>query len=708
MLSGEILCRSPVSVAILPPPSLIEVCRAMAAIATLASSQNIEEDDIFLENGLLSYENPNYHMDPQRIERNSHLYEEILSELQHQNSLKSGKPHMVSNRKNYAKINIESMGVDLKENFSAPEKELLYNNDISPSDMKQKKQKEKSSDNQDTNKDSVDGGSNNDSNVQHSIKYMAGNLNSEDLYALPNKRSNNNNHKKNDETNEKVKEARASDEEDDDNVKDNDKSDEEKGKKEEIEGIEDKDGTKDLPPGWEKHEDNDGPYYWHIKSGTIQREPPIWPKQPVKELKTPVNGPIIPFVIPTRQSTHQPFFGNRSSMILPETFSVTRSNTSYALDQVEERKRREDLTLKRRSYPLKSESDRPIRFAVRSLGWVEIAEEDLTPERSSKAVNKCIVDLSLGRNDLLDVVGRWGDGKDLFMDLDEGALKLIDPENLTVLNTQPIHTIRVWGVGRDNGRERDFAYVARDRLTRIHMCHVFRCDTAARTIANTLRDICKKIMIERSLQMDTSSSGCSSGSPLSQRGGSVRPTDLPTDRKWNRHPQSFPTPMEEPKKVLKARYLGSREVDRPTGMETINDAIDKIIADSKPEDFEDVNVAVAPSMISVLSTGDDGRLITECRVRYLSFLGIGRNVKNCAFIMHTAQDKFIAHVFHCEPSSGALCKTVEAACKLRYQKCLDAHPESRLSCDSNTPSKGLGATLKNLMSTWTTKKDRPS
>lgn len=29
-----------------------------------------------------------------------------------------------------------------------------------------------------------------------------------------------------------------------------------------------------LPPGWEKHEDNDGPYYWHIKSGTIQREVP--------------------------------------------------------------------------------------------------------------------------------------------------------------------------------------------------------------------------------------------------------------------------------------------------------------------------------------------------------------------------------------------------------------------------------------------------
>lgn len=51
-------------------------------------------------------------------------------------------------------------------------------------------------------------------------------------------------------------------------------------------------------------------------------------------------------------------------------------------------------------------------------------------------------------------------------------------------------------------RYRDFAYVARDRTTRKHMCHVFRCDIPARTIANTLRDICKKIMIERSLQQN--------------------------------------------------------------------------------------------------------------------------------------------------------------------------------------------------------------
>jgi len=39
---------------------------------------------------------------------------------------------------------------------------------------------------------------------------------------------------------------------------------------------------------------------------------------------------------------------------------------------------------------------KPIRFAVRSMGSVEIDDVDLTQERSSKAVNKAINDLSIG------------------------------------------------------------------------------------------------------------------------------------------------------------------------------------------------------------------------------------------------------------------------------------------------------------------------
>lgn len=57
----------------------------------------------------------------------------------------------------------------------------------------------------------------------------------------------------------------------------------------------------------------------------------------------------------------------------------------------------------------------PIRFAIRSLGWVPIAEDDLSQEKSSRAVNKCIVDFSSGKRDINDVVGRWGDVSTLYI-----------------------------------------------------------------------------------------------------------------------------------------------------------------------------------------------------------------------------------------------------------------------------------------------------
>lgn len=78
---------------------------------------------------------------------------------------------------------------------------------------------------------------------------------------------------------------------------------------------------------------------------------------------------------------------------------------------------------------------------------------------------------------------------------------------------------------------RDFAYVARDRTTRKHMCHVFRCDMPARTIANTLRDICKKIMIERSLQQNLGKAVCGAGVDANGRSLATRPNNLPTEHR---------------------------------------------------------------------------------------------------------------------------------------------------------------------------------
>ena len=124
-------------------------------------------------------------------------------------------------------------------------------------------------------------------------------------------------------------------------------------------------------------------------------------------------------------------------------------------------------------------------------------------------------------------------------------------------------------------------------------------------------------------------------------------------------------------------------------MDIINQAIETAESKCPEPDWVLVNVGVAPSTITI-SFADAKRPPIDCRVRFLSFLGIGKDSRKCAFIVHTAQDTFVAYAFHCEPHSGPLCKTIEAACTLRYQKCLDARPQ-RLQSPSPLDSAGKKA-----------------
>lgn len=59
--------------------------------------------------------------------------------------------------------------------------------------------------------------------------------------------------------------------------------------------------------------------------------------------------------------------------------------------------------------------------------------------------------------------------------------------------------------------------------------------------------------------------------------------------------------MEEPKKILRAQYLGSMQVSQAAGMEILNDAIDHLVSHTPINEWRNVNVAVAPSMITILS-----------------------------------------------------------------------------------------------------------
>nr|XP_034968845.1 amyloid-beta A4 precursor protein-binding family B member 2 isoform X2 [Zootoca vivipara] len=426
----------------------------------------------------------------------------------------------------------------------------------------------------------------------------------------------------------------------------------------------------DLPPGWKKISDIAGVYYWHIPTGTTQWERPISIPTELQGSRKGSLSSITPS--PSPETEKQPWSdfavlngGKINSDIWKDLHAAT-VNPDPSLKEFEGATLRY-ASLKLRNAPQCDEDDscsinsdpEAKCFAVRSLGWVEMAEEDLAPGKSSVAVNNCIRQLSYCKNDIRDTVGIWGEGKDMYLILENDMLNLVDPMDRSILHSQPIVSIRVWGVGRDNGR--DFAYVARDRETRILKCHVFRCDTPAKAIATSLHEICSKIMAERK---NAKAVACSS---LQERTNVT--LDVPL--------QDFPTPKTELVQKFHVQYLGMLPVAKPVGMETLNAAIESLIDSSSRDDWVPVTMNVADATVTVISEGNEEEIVVECRVRFLSFMGVGKDIHTFAFIMDTGNQHFECHVFWCEPNAGNVSEAVQAACMLRYQKCLVARPPSQ-------------------------------
>ncbi|XP_069058010.1 amyloid beta precursor protein binding family B member 2 isoform X4 [Pleurodeles waltl] len=403
----------------------------------------------------------------------------------------------------------------------------------------------------------------------------------------------------------------------------------------------------DLPPGWKKINDIAGIYYWHVPTGATQWERPI---------------SILGDSYGSRKGSLSS--GNSSPSPESEDLHAATVNPHPSLKEFEGATLRY-ASLKLRNAP-QSDADESCRinsdpeakcFAVRSLGWVEMAEEDLAPGKSSVAVNNCIRQLSYCKNDIRDTVGIWGEGKDMYLILENDMLNLVDPMDRTLLHSQPIVSIRVWGVGRDNGR--DFAYVARDRDTRILKCHVFRCDTPAKAIATSLHEICSKIMAERK---NAKAVACSS---LQERAHVSVDVPLQVD---------FPTPKTELVQKFHVQYLGMLPVAKPIGMDIVNGAIESLVASSDREEWTPVIMNVADATVTVIKAKNEEEILLECRVRFLSFMGVGKDIHTFAFIMDTGNQHFECHVFWCEPNAGNVSEAVQAACMLRYQKCLVARP----------------------------------
>ncbi|XP_054033691.1 LOW QUALITY PROTEIN: amyloid-beta A4 precursor protein-binding family B member 3 [Dryobates pubescens] len=463
----------------------------------------------------------------------------------------------------------------------------------------------------------------------------------------------------------------------------------------------------DLPPGWRKIHDSLGTYYWHVPTGTTQWQHPACTISP---------------------GGHGTADGDEALQRMVEDVGREDCQTSEAKYLAKERpipspmaslSRRTSLPWHGDDFQHSMEPSSKC-FAVRSLGWVEIPEEDLAPGKSSIAVNNCIQQLSNSKGQ--GSAENRGEGQDLVMILKKDTMSLVDPLDHSLIHQQPILNIRVWGVGCNNGsnlfslpdcrcgcRDRDFAFVASDKDTCVLKCHVFHCNVPAKGIAKALHEMCSKIMAERAV----ASSGLRRAATLEP----VSADDLPLQ-------VDILEAVRQSMQTYEALYIGSLPVPRAMGMDVLNEAIEKMTRGPGREQWtpslihvSDTAMRVHPVQVgrgmggTLLPQGccrhpswgaglpaegtwwgvaglpgawpgvdgptgssqedEDAAHIWECQVRYVTFLGVGRDAHTFALIVDTGR-RFQCAAFWCEPDAGTISEAVQAACMVQYQKCLVA------------------------------------
>ncbi|XP_065438000.1 LOW QUALITY PROTEIN: amyloid beta precursor protein binding family B member 1 [Chrysemys picta bellii] len=429
----------------------------------------------------------------------------------------------------------------------------------------------------------------------------------------------------------------------------------------------------DLPAGWVRVQDASGTYYWHIPTGTTQWEPPADLGQgeggrgpdrdsqgntPTEEQQLTWTG----FVEAERLADAEGWKDVPSEEGTPEPGQQDLDQPTLPLGLLNLSAPKAEEQMLHLGSPLGSKS-----FPGQSLGWVEMSEEELAPGKSSAAVNSCIRQLA-GRG--APPPGGWGQGRAMLLLLDRETLRLVEPIERTLLHAQPVASIRVWGVGRDDGR--DFAYVARDPLTQMLKCHVFRCETPAKGIATSLQAVCSQMLVQRQ-----NTRALVTGLALEP----AKMVEIPFQ-------VEFPAPKTELVQKFQVSYLGSAPVARPVGMDVINAALDSALAAPSRDHWTPSHVHVAPATLSVTHAQTEA-VLCECRVRFLSFMGVGRDVRSFAFITASAPGAFRCHMLWCQPNAAGLSEALQAACMLRYQKCLDARPQAPSSCLPAPPADSM-------------------
>ncbi|XP_013922192.1 PREDICTED: amyloid beta A4 precursor protein-binding family B member 3 isoform X3 [Thamnophis sirtalis] len=262
-------------------------------------------------------------------------------------------------------------------------------------------------------------------------------------------------------------------------------------------------------------------------------------------------------------------------------------------------------------------------------------------------------------------------GQNMVMILKEDTMNLVDPLDHSLIHCQPIINIRVWGVGCNKGRDRDFAFVASDKDTCVLKCHVFHCNVPGKAIAKALHEMCSKIMAEQAV----ASSSLSRSITLE----SFSPNDISLQA-------DILDVVRESVQKYKAFYIGSLPVSKSMGIDVLNNAIETLMGSRNREQWIQAVVSVSDSVMQANQTEAEEEkdpCIWECQVRYVTFIGIGKDAHTFGLIVDMGKQHFQCTAFWCEPDAGTISEAVQAACMVQYQKCLVA---SRMRTKSSSHS----------------------
>jgi len=307
----------------------------------------------------------------------------------------------------------------------------------------------------------------------------------------------------------------------------------------------------------------------------------------------------------------------------------------------------------------------PDKHKVLSLGWMEMDTETIKGDNSSVAINECIRKLSSRMQDPQQM-----NDQIQILTFEGTYLRLHDPDTWAIMFKQNILSIRRWGVGSDDVR--DFAFVAKQKQTSTYRCYVLRCQVPASVVAVQMKNICAQAALRKKERGMTDPD--SPASPLS-------PLSTPTT----------PPDVEEPKR-FETLYLGYIRVEKEKGTDIIQAAIEKLES-SNQTNWESVCMEVHVSTINLMKTADR-TLLAEHRVRYLSFLALGKNENCLGYIVHGGPKIFYCHVYQSESTCADMARAIQNACNERFKLLLAIQEEKKKS--QKTESPGIFSFFKKL------------